>query len=623
MTLTNIDTIQYLRHAPILRKCSVQDLSRLIPFIAERQLTQNEILFKEDDTADMLFVPVNGSFKLLSGKRCIDEVSTGFVGEEAALDMENYSLTCTAATDAVVLAIEKSALNKIKATNPFLERGLYRSFASHYIFNKELLDETKSGIDAAGTSNVSEEAPTRALIGWVMAIVLPIVVALITSHPSFEISVSIQQFLTIFSAALVLWTFDLVAAFIPAIIIIFSLLVLDVAPSSLVLSGFSSSSFFLALSIFALGAVLSDSGLTYRLVLIILKAVPQSQFSYSLTLFMIGLLLTPVLPTANGRTQLVTPLMIDMVDALQLKKTGKGATRLGFAAFSGTTFMSFLFLSSKPINFVLVGLLPSQVRERFSLPYWTLAALAAGAVAIAGYIIVSSLLFRNEEPTTLSRENLQSQLNILGPMNNTEWMALGSILVFLTGVLTASIHGVAIPWVGLLVFCFLLLGKVLLKQDIRKSIDWPFLILLASLIGLSRSIAYIGFDDWISEYLGWLGSSMRNNFSLFVLLFSAAIFGARLLLPMALIVPLFGTIFIPLAEGSGVNPWLIAFIILIISDGWFFPYQYSPKLLFTSITDAQGLFNDRLLTQGNILMNIVRVFAIFASFTYWKWLGIL
>ena len=92
---------------------------------------------------------------------------------------------------------------------------------------------------------------------------------------------------------------------------------------------------------------------------------------------------------------------------------------------------------------------------------------------------------------------------------------------------------------------------------------------------------------------------------------------------MALIVPLFGTIFIPLAEASGVNPWLIAFIILIISDGWFFPYQYSPKLLFSSIADAQGLFNNRLLTQGNILMNIVRVFAIYASFTYWQWLGIL
>ena len=76
---------------------------------------------------------------------------------------------------------------------------------------------------------------------------------------------------------------------------------------------------------------------------------------------------------------------------------------------------------------------------------------------------------------------------------------------------------------------------------------------------------------------------------------------------MALIVPLFGTIFIPLAELNGINAWIIAFIILIVSDGWFMPYQYSPKLLFMSITSDQNVFNTKLLNQGNLLMNVVRV----------------
>ncbi|NJN72243.1 MAG: hypothetical protein HC799_05210 [Limnothrix sp. RL_2_0] len=107
------------------------------------------------------------------------------------------------------------------------------------------------------------------------------------------------------------------------------------------------------------------------------------------------------------------------------------------------------------------------------------------------------------------------------------------------------------------------------------------------------------------------------------MLFSVAIFAARLLLPMALVVPLFGTIFIPLSEANGVNAWLIAFIILVISDGWFFPYQYSPKLLFSSITENLGFFNEKLLNQGNMLMNIMRLFVIYTSFFYWKWLGIL
>ena len=79
--------------------------------------------------------------------------------------------------------------------------------------------------------------------------------------------------------------------------------------------------------------------------------------------------------------------------------------------------------------------------------------------------------------------------------------------------------GIEIPWVGLLILCFLLAGKVIAKKEFRTSIDWPFLTLLASLIGLSRSISYIGFDDWLSHYLSWLGEYMRANFSLFVLIF--------------------------------------------------------------------------------------------------------
>ncbi|MDJ0508901.1 MAG: anion permease [Crocosphaera sp.] len=617
MGFEKIDKIKYLRTAPILSNCSVQNLSRLIPYVSEHHFENNETIFQTGSVSDKLYLIIEGTIQLLSGLRIVDEISQGFFGEEAAIGRENYILNAIAKSSTVVLTIDREALNKIFEKDTEIIQEFFQSFINHYLEDKTL----KHKVIRKSEKNILN-TPLKTTIGWTLAVLLPICVLLLPYLFNWEIVESIRLFLTVFSAALVLWTFNLVSEFIPAIIIIFSLLVLSIAPPSVVLSGFSSSSFFLALSIFALGAVLTTSGLTYRLVLNILKVVPQTQFSYGLTLFLIGLFLTPVLPSANGRTQLVTPLLIDMIDALKLHKGGKGATRLAFATFTGSTFMSFLFLSSKPIQFVLVGFLPSQVRERFSLPYWTLAAAVAGAVVIAGYLIISTLLFRNQEVTELSRQTLEIQLGMLGPMSDAEWTALGSILIFLVGVLTSSLHGIAIPWVALLILCFLLSGKVIAKKQFRNSIDWPFLILLGSLIGLSKSIAYIGFDDWISSYLGWLGEYMRTSFSLFVLLFSITIFLARLLLPMALIVPLFATIFIPLAEMNGINPWLIAFIILIISDGWFLPYQYSPKLLFMSITNNQDLINTKSLNTANILMNIVRVFAIYASFYYWEWLGI-
>ncbi|NES80885.1 MAG: cyclic nucleotide-binding domain-containing protein [Moorea sp. SIO2B7] len=319
MTLTARETIHYLRTAPILSGCSVQDLSRLIPFVSEHNFQPNQTIFQSGSVADKLYIVVEGTVRLLSDKRLVDEISQGSFGEEAAIGMEEkYILSGIAVSNTIVLSINKDALQKITASNNNLIQEFYQSLLNHYSDDKSLKYKA-----ITHSTNIFASNYYPKILGWLGAIFLPIFVFFIASLPRFEIPEDIQLFLTVFSTALVLWTFNLVSEFIPAIIIIFALLVLDVAPPSVVLSGFSSSSFFLALSIFALGAVLTTSGLTYRLVLIILKAAPQSQFSYGLTLFMMGLFLTPILPSANGRTQLLTPLLMDMVEAWQLHKIAK------------------------------------------------------------------------------------------------------------------------------------------------------------------------------------------------------------------------------------------------------------------------------------------------------------
>ena len=195
------------------------------------------------------------------------------MGEEAALGQETYLLSCVAQSNTIVLSINKNALKKISISNPHLTNGFYESLINHSLDNQ--LTKYKPIVQFP---NKVSETNIKTTIGWSSAIFIPIFVFFITSRLTLGIPESIQLFLTIFSAALILWTFNLVSEFIPGIIIIFALLVLGIAPPSVVLSGFSSSSFFLALSIFALGAVLSASGLTYRLMLIILSESFDSNF---------------------------------------------------------------------------------------------------------------------------------------------------------------------------------------------------------------------------------------------------------------------------------------------------------------------------------------------------------
>ena len=56
------------------------------------------------------------------------------------------------------------------------------------------------------------------------------------------------------------------------------------------------------------------------------------------------------------------------------------------------------------------------------------------------------------------------------------------------------------------------------KKEFRINIDWTFLIYLGTLIGLVRSMSYIGIDKALGDNIIWLGNYMKTNIYLFVLL---------------------------------------------------------------------------------------------------------
>ncbi|MBP7332494.1 MAG: hypothetical protein BWY65_01937 [Firmicutes bacterium ADurb.Bin373] len=60
---------------------------------------------------------------------------------------------------------------------------------------------------------------------------------------------------------------------------------------------------------------------------------------------------------------------------------------------------------------------------------------------------------------------------------------------------------------------------------------------------------------------------MSDNFPFFVLLLCLGVLLIQLLIPYGTTVAIFATVFIPMAQAAGINPWLIGFIILFIADG--------------------------------------------------------
>src|ERR1044071_3827221 len=79
---------------------------------------------------------------------------------------------------------------------------------------------------------------------------------------------------------------------------------------------------------------------------------------------------------------------------------------------------------------------------------------------------------------------------------------------------------------------------------------------------------------------------------------------------------------LPLSIDVGMSPWIIAMIILIASEVWFFPYQVDWHMLAYSTTDGKG-FSYPLMCRMNIFYAAAYIVALIAAIPYWRYLGLI
>jgi len=611
----NKETVSYLNSSRLFSICTNIDLARIAPYITEVSLFGGEALFKTGENADYLYLIIDGEIEIQSGKRVLNRIESGSVGEEIAGRKGKYLTSAVARRDSRLLRIPQKQILELMKKYPEIKDEIYSSLVNHHAYIK--IDE-----EALQCRDKKEEDPGwMKIAGWILTITVPFFIYFFGDSLSLDWKCKI--FLTVASATVLMWIFRLAHEFIPSILSVIVILILDIAPSNVALSGFTSGSFFMALSIFGISAVLVSSGLTYRVVINLFRILPLSQFWHSFAIFITGIFLTPLLPSANGRISLSSPILIDMVESLGYKRGGKAATRLAVATFAGFTMFSSIFLSSKAIHFIVFGLLPAQVRDQFDWGYWFYSAIVAGIVLFLFYFILTQIMFSNQERPGLSSEIIKAQHEALGPLSSMEWAALGGITLFAVGIATSSIHKIELPWIGFTVLYVVLAFGSLSKKDFRLNIDWTFLIYLGTLIGLVKTMSYIGLDQLLGHNFLWLGEYMKDKFEVFVPLLSGCIMLLRIFIPNNATVAILASVLFPISIISGINPWIIGFILLIMSDAWILPYQSTYYVLFDELTSEKKLFSRSMILKFNFISILFRIIAIYASIPFWRAIGIL
>lgn len=456
-------------------------------------------------------------------------------------------------------------------------------------------------------------------LGWILAIVIPFLIYLYVKQISHNFA--FQQFLIIFSIAAIMWIFRLVHESIPPLFIISATMILGIVPADIALSGFISDAFFLTFSLFGLAAIIIKSGIFKRLSLKICLHAPKNTTWLQLFLFTSGIGLTPIVLAQINRLDILMPAYKETLKAAKLEEGSKAATGLMIAMYAGAIFFSEIVLTGKTSNIAIYSLLPDEVRFQFTWAYWL---LAAAFTAVIMFILVV-LLFRffyKKQTILLDKEILATDLQKLGKMTELEWIAIFSVLIFIIAITISSVFKIGLSWLAFAILFSLMTYGALSVEIFRKDINWSFLFYIAGIIGMMHTLQYLHIDTWAFQGVApIMNKFMGNPYSAIVCIFILVFLVCFVLGTIPTTVLLFPML-LPYVHSGIMSTWVLAFVILMASEAWWFTYQSTYHLYFDYMTEHEQ-FDKAAIIKFNRFYGMIRLIALLLSVSYWKYLGIL
>ncbi|GAD02093.1 SLC13 family permease [Agarivorans albus] len=604
---------QFLKSNPAFSGCQKEDLARLLANITVVKLAPGEVVCRSGEDANNLYYLLEGELQTTNKDQVKGPIS-GFFGEESALGMRSYIYDIEVVESAELVVLPLAAILTLEAYSSF-KQSLLDSFHSR------LAGQTHIEVDLSPKHDI--EVGYRQIIGWLFAIITPLMIywgLILSQQPLHQDAIYFASILGICS---VMWIFRLLPDYVPGLFAVLSAVLLGITTSESAFSGFSSNSFFMALSILGLSAVIRSSGLSYRMLLHLLLIGPASKIWYNISFFSVGALLTPVVPTVNGRVTIVAPFLKDLLSGASKEAREQEGPRLKASLLFGASLLSPIFVSSKSVNFIVLGMLPQQVQQYFQWLDWLLAALVCGMVLLALYAVSLCWVYRNKQSLKLPKTTSLQQLKTLGSLNPAEWSSILGLIVLISALLFANIHRIEVAWVALAILFYLMMFGFLDPNQFRTKIDWSFLVFLGSLIGVVDIIHQVELDTWLTGKIYWLAAYMQESLALFVVLLAVIVSLIRLILPINATVIILATLLIPASIEVGVNPWVIGFLILFLSESFFWPFQASYYMQFLSLTTGIVSNDEAKLMKMNVLIYLFKLVAVYLSIPYWQSMGLI
>jgi anion transporter len=393
------------------------------------------------------------------------------------------------------------------------------------------------------------------------------------------------------------------------------------AKPTVAFSGYANPAWFLLLGVLGLGAGVARSGLLYRIALQMLRLLPPTYRGQSFALALTGLLFTPLLPSANSRSALASPLTKELSEAMQFPPRGGGSAGLAISSFLGFGQMYFLFLNGTNICLLAWSLMPEAARHQITWLAWFWTALPLGLLTFLGCWGANLLLSPPEPTPGVSAQTIAAQLQVLGPLTRVECVTSLTIGTVLLGFVTQPLHQINPAWLAVGGFLFLVAAGVVDRPTLR-TMDWGFLLLVGSLVSLADVTTATGLTDQLTQLITPILHPLGRSPFLFLGAVALMTIAIRLAVPIQQAVMVMVVAMLPVATQMGYHPFTIVLVVLALSNTWLLPQSNSMYLTVYSGTDEQA-FTHRQVRPLAIAHALVGLCAVLASVPYWHLLGLL
>ncbi len=440
--------------------------------------------------------------------------------------------------------------------------------------------------------------------------------------PDIGLDPGATKLLGLLSLTLIYWVFWVFPDYGVALIFALGLILTRLGRPEVVLGGFASTTWFMTLGVLALGAAITGSGLFYRLSLQLVRFFPLNYYWQIVALGFMGIVVMALIPQQSARTAIISQMLVNLSESLGYKNPSKASTGLFVASFLGLGQLGFLFLTGSTTSLIAWGLLPADVREQFTWGYWFLAALPPTLVVVIIVLASTMLLYRPESKAQVSYKMVQNQLDVLGSLSRNEWITLGVLCFTVAGWLTISYHGIDGAWISLISLCVLINTGVLGWGMLKKGIDWELLIYMGATLSIPILLTQAKIDEWLvglasPVILPFLDRPVLSFIAIVLIAFAVKLIFTSFLTVVTLTVAL-----LPLSIDMGISPWIMAMIILMGSEVWFFTFQVDWHTLAYSTTEGKG-FSYPLMSRINFFYALAYIVALIAAIPYWRYLGLM